>query len=355
MNPSQSQQFLERLALQYPIIQAPMAGVSTPRMAAAVSNAGGLGSLGLGASNAAQARHMLEETRALTSRSFNANVFCHVPARRDAEREAAWLAHLAPLFADAGIAAPISLDEIYKSFNEDEDMFRMLLELRPAVVSFHFGLPSAERLAAFHEAGVFTMATATSLREAGIIERAGVMAIVAQGIEAGGHRGMFDPEQGDEGLSTSVLVRLLVRKTGLPIVAAGGIMDGAGIRAALDLGAVAAQLGTAFILAPESSASAAYRANLKSERAEATRMTAAISGRPARGMLNRLIAHGDAAGSPPPAPYPVAYDAAKQLHAAAAKAGNHEFAAQWAGQGAPLAREMPAGEMLQQLAREMAM
>jgi len=354
MNPNQSQQFLDRLALQYPIIQAPMAGVSTPRMAAAVSNAGGLGSLGLGASNAAQARQMLEETRALTSRSFNANVFCHVPARRDAGREAAWLRHLAPLFADAGIAAPSALDEIYKSFNEDEDMFRMLLELRPAVVSFHFGLPSAERLAAFHEAGVFTMATATNLREAGIIERAGVKAIVAQGIEAGGHRGMFDPEQGDEGLSTSVLVRLLVRKTGLPVVAAGGIMDGAGIRAALDLGAVAAQLGTAFILSPESSASAAYRANLKSERAEATRMTAAISGRPARGMLNRLIAHGDAAGSPAPAPYPVAYDAAKQLHAAAAKAGNHEFAAQWAGQGAPLAREMPAGEMLQQLAREMA-
>lgn len=355
MNPSQSQQFLARLALQYPIIQAPMAGVSTPRMAAAVSNAGGLGSLGLGASNAAQARQMLEETRALTSRSINANVFCHVPARRDAQREAAWLGHLAPLFLDAGIAAPSSLDEIYKSFNEDEEMFRMLLELRPAVVSFHFGLPSADRLAAFHEAGVYTMATATSLREAEIIERAGVKAIVAQGIEAGGHRGMFDPEQGDEGLSTSVLVRLLVRKTGLPIVAAGGIMDGAGIRAALDLGAVAAQLGTAFILSPESSASAAYRANLKSKRAEATRMTAAISGRPARGMLNRLIAHGDAAGSPPPAAYPVAYDAAKQLHAAAAKSGNHEFAAQWAGQGAPLAREMPAGEMLQQLAAEMGM
>lgn len=347
-----SQQFIERLGIRYPIIQAPMAGVSTPRMAAEVSNAGGLGSLGLGASNAAQARQMLEETRALTGRPINANLFCHVPAQRDAAREAAWLAHLAPLFDSAGIAVPATLDEIYKSFNDDEAMFDMLLELRPAVLSFHFGLPSAERLAAFHEAGIYTMATATNLQEAEIIEQAGVHAIVAQGIEAGGHRGMFDPDERDERLSTAVLVRLLAKKTRLPIVAAGGIMDGAGIRAMLDLGAAAAQLGTAFILCPESAASAAYRANLKSERAMATMLTASISGRPARGMVNQLIARGEAPGSPPPAAYPVAYDAAKQLHAAAAKNGNHEFAAQWAGQGAPLSREMPAAAMLRTLAEE---
>jgi nitronate monooxygenase len=349
-----SQQFLARLAVQHPIIQAPMAGVSTPRLAAEVSNAGGLGSLGLGASTAAQARQMIEETRALSGRPFGVNVFCHVPAQRDAARETAWLAHLAPLFAGVGIAVPSSLHEIYKSFNEDEDMFRMLLELRPAVVSFHFGLPSSERLAAFRKAGMVTMATATNLREAALIEQAGIDAIVAQGIEAGGHRGMFDPDGTDERLSTSVLVRLLVKQSRLPIVAAGGIMDGAGIRAALDLGAAAAQLGTAFILCPESSASAAYRANLKSERAMATMLTAAISGRPARGMVNDLITHGEAAGSPPAAAYPVAYDAAKQLHAAAAKAGNHEFAAHWAGQGAPLSREMPAAELVQKLVAEMA-
>jgi nitronate monooxygenase len=351
MNPSE--QFLARLAVRYPIIQAPMAGVSTPRLAAAVSEAGALGSLGLGASNAAQARQMLEEVRSLTGRPWNANVFCHVPAQRDAAREAAWLGHLAPLFAEAGIPVPSSLDEINKSFNQDEEMFRMLLELRPAVVSFHFGLPSSERLAAFRQAGVFTMATATNLREAQAIEQAGIDAIVAQGIEAGGHRGMFDPDSSDERLSTSVLVRLLVRKTGLPIVAAGGIMDGAGIRAALDLGAAAAQLGTAFILCPESSASSAYRDNMKSERTAATRLTAALSGRPARGLVNRLISHGEAAGAPRPAAYPVAYDAAKQLHAAAAKSGNHEFAAHWAGQGAPLAREMPAAELVRTLVEEM--
>jgi nitronate monooxygenase len=351
---SSSQQFLARLGLQYPIIQAPMAGVSTPRLAAEVSNAGGLGSLGLGINTAAQARQLVEEMRALTDRPFNLNLFCHVPAQRDAAREAAWLAHLAPLFDSAGIAVPSALDEIYKSFLEDEAMFETLLALRPAVLSFHFGLPSSEWLAAFHEAGIYTMATATNLHEAEIIEQAGVNAIVAQGIEAGGHRGMFDPDAPDERLSTSVLVRLLVKHSRLPIVAAGGIMDGAGVKAALDLGAAAAQLGTAFILCPESSASDAYRANLKSERAMRTMLTASISGRPARGMVNQLIARGEAPGSPPPAAYPVAYDAAKQLHGAAAKAGNHEFAAQWAGQGAPLSREMPAAELLRLLASEAA-
>lgn len=353
---NQTQAFLDRLSIRYPIIQAPMAGVSTPRLAAEVSNAGALGSLGLGASNAAQARTMLEDARALTRGPLNANVFCHVPARRDAAREAAWLAHLAPLFAQAGIPAPSRLEEIYKSFNEDEDMFRMLLAFRPEVVSFHFGLPSGERIAAFHEAGVFTMATATSPREARAIEAAGIGAIVAQGYEAGGHRGVFDPDdtdERDEQLSTAVLVRLLAKQTRLPIVAAGGVMDGAGIKAMLDLGAAAAQLGTAFILCPESSATPAHRANMQSGRAGVTRMTAAISGRAARGIVNRLIEHGEAPGSPPPAAYPNAYDAAKQLNAAAAKAGNHEFAAQWAGQGAPLARAMPAAEMVKTLAEEM--
>jgi len=348
-----TQSFLERLALRYPIVQAPMAGVSTPKMAAAVADAGALGSLGLGAGTASQARAVIEETRALSTGPLNLNLFCHAPAVRDAAREAAWLAHLAPLFAEAGFEPPAALDEIYKSFIEDEAMFRTVLEARPSVVSFHFGLPAREWIAAFHAAGVFTMATATNLEEARAIEAAGIQAIVAQGFEAGGHRGMFDPAAPDEGLSTAVLVRLLVRQTRLPIVAAGGVMDGAGIRAMLDLGAAASQLGTAFILCPESAASGAYRANLKSERAYATRMTAAISGRLARGMLNHLIAHGDAPGSPPAAAYPVAYDAAKQLHAAAAKAGNHEFAAQWAGQGAPLARELGAGELVRVLAREM--
>lgn len=342
--------FFSQLSIEHPIIQAPMAGVGTPRLAAAVSNAGALGSLGIGASTAEEARAMIEATRALTNRPINVNVFCHAPARRDGAHESAWLAHLAPLFAETGAAPPSSLAEIYRTFNDDEASFGVLLALRPEVVSFHFGLPSGERLAALRAAGIRTMATATNLQEALAIERAGLDAIVAQGIEAGGHRGMFDPDVVDERLSMAVLVRLLVQRTKLPVVAAGGIMDGAGIRAALDLGAAGAQLGTAFILSPESAANDAYRANLQSERAAVTALTAAISGRPARGIVNRLITHG-ASGTPPA--YPVAYDAAKRLHAAAAKAGNHEYAAHWAGQGAPLARAMPAAELVRTLVREL--
>lgn len=351
---SPSQHFVSQVGIEYPIIQAPMAGVATPQLAAAVSNAGALGSLGLGASTPAQSRQLIEQTRSLSAKPLNVNVFCHAAPQRDAAAEAAWLAHLAPLLAETGIPIPSSLAEIYQSFNDDEETYRMLLELRPAVVSFHFGLPPRERLAALRQAGIYTMATATNLEEALLIERAGVDAIVAQGIEAGGHRGMFDPDKADERLSTAVLVRLLVRKTGLPIIAAGGVMDGAGIKAALDLGAAAAQLGTAFILCAESSAHPAYRANLRSERAAVTRLTSAISGRPARGIFNRLMSHGEAAGCPRAPAYPLAYDVARQLHTAAATAGNHEFAAHWAGQGAPLAREMPAAELVRTLIDEMA-
>ncbi|MCC7705517.1 nitronate monooxygenase [Janthinobacterium sp. GW460P] len=351
---STSQRFLDRLGLQHPLIQAPMAGVSTPRMAAAVSNAGGLGSLAIGAGNVAQARQAIADTRALTDRPFNVNVFCHAPAVRDARREAAWLAHLAPLFAELGAAVPTELDEIYQTFLANEAAFALLLELRPAVVSFHFGLPAQQQIAALRQAGVYTMATATNVREAALIEQAGVDAIVAQGVEAGGHRGVFDPQAPDERHSTSVLLRLLAGRTALPLIAAGGIMDGQGVRAALDLGAAAAQLGTAFVLCPESSANAGYRANLQSERAASTRLTSVLSGRLARGMVNRLIEHGEAPGSPPPADYPVAYDAAKQLNALASRHGHSEFAAQWAGQGAPLAREIGAEELVSALAREMA-
>lgn len=350
---SATTQFLETLTIELPIIQAPMAGVATPELAVAVSNAGGLGSLGLGASTVVQSRQMIEKTFALTGRPFNVNVFCHDRAQRNATEESAWITHLAPLFMELGQPPPAALNEIYRSFLDDDDMQKLLLELRPAVVSFHFGLPSAEYLEALRQAGIYTMATATNLQEARRIEKSGINAIVAQGIEAGGHRGVFDQAANDERLSIAVLVRLLVRQTGLPIIAAGGIMDGPGIKASLELGAAAAQLGTAFILCPESSASEAYRANLKSERAAHTRLTAALSGRPARGLSNRLIVHGEALGSPRPAAYPLAYDAAKQLNAAGAKLGKHEFAAHWAGQGAPLARELPAAELMRVLAKEL--
>ncbi|MEC5194000.1 nitronate monooxygenase [Xanthomonas campestris] len=344
---------IQGLGLSVPIIQAPMAGVSTPSLAAAVSNAGALGSIGIGASTVAQARSAIAETQAKTSRPFNVNVFCHAPAQRDIALESAWLAYLTPLFEELDAVPPAALNEIYASFLGNEEAFRMLVELKPRVVSFHFGLPTGEQVSALRQAGIATIATATSLEEARAIEATGADAIVAQGVEAGGHRGNFDPAKQDEKLPTSVLVRLLVRRTGLPIVAAGGIMDGAGIRAALDLGAVAAQLGTAFILCPESAASDAYRDALKGASAASTRLTATLSGRPARGITNRFIAACEAPGAPSPASYPVAYDAAKQLHALAAKKGIHAFAAHWAGQGAPLAREMPAAELVGLLDQEL--
>lgn len=335
----------------HPIIQAPMAGVSTPALAAAVSNAGGLGSIGIGASSVEVARRMIEDTRALTPAPFNVNVFCHETAHRDAVVEAAWLDFLRPVFAEFGAEAPVALSEIYRSFLDDDDAFAMLLAQRPPVVSFHFGIPAPDRVRALHDAGIATLATATNLDEARRIEAAGIQGLVAQGIEAGGHRGHFDPSSHDPGLSMSVLVSLLVRESRLPVVAAGGIMDAAGIRAALSLGAAAVQMGTAFVLCPESSADAAYRAALKSDRAYDTRLTAAISGRLARGLANRFMQLGTVGPAIPS--YPVTYDAGKALHAAAKAKGSSEFAAQWAGQGAPLAREMPAAELIAQLARDL--
>lgn len=204
---------LRRLGIQQPIIQAPMAGVSTPALAAAVSNAGGLGSLGVGATHAEGARKMIRETRALTGKPFNVNVFCHRPANADAGLERAWLDWLAPEFRKYGAEPPESLSEIYTSFVVDRAMQQMLVEEAPAVVSFHFGLPSADVIAALKRAGITLLASATNLDEAAKIEAAGVDAIVAQGIEAGGHRGLFDPDGADDRLGTFALTRLLVGAT----------------------------------------------------------------------------------------------------------------------------------------------
>lgn len=341
---------LALLGVEHPIVQAPMAGVSTPELAAAVSNSGGLGSLGLGASNVEQAKAMIRATRALTQRPFNVNLFCHSPARADAKREAQWLASLAPRFAEFGAKPPGQLREIYETFAGNEAMLAMLLEERPAVVSFHFGLPAVEWIDRLRAARIVTLACATNSAEAAECERAGVDAIVAQGVEAGGHRGVFEPER-DDLIGTFALVRILAEQCRLPIIAAGGIMDGAGIAATISLGAAGAQLGTAFVLCPESSANAAYREQMKSQLAHHTRITANISGRPARGLPNRMyeLSKEGAAALPD---YPIAYDAAKALHAAASAKANHDFAAYWAGQGAPLARELPAAVLMGKLVEE---
>lgn len=344
---------LERLSLTLPIIQAPMAGVSTPEMAAAVSNAGGLGSIAVGAVDAAGARAMIADVEAQTNRAFNVNLFVHADPTPDAAREAAWLEALRPLFAQFGAQPPEHLRALYRSFANDDDMLALLIQTSPAVVSFHFGLPDAARISALKQAGITLLSTATTLDEALAARSAGVDAVVAQGYEAGGHRGMFDPDAPDDQLGVFALTRLLVQQSGLPVIAAGGIMDGQGVRAVLDLGAVAAQLGTAFIACPESAADETYRTALKGEGAAHTTMTRAISGRPARSLANRFTRWGESAAPQVPA-YPIAYDAGKALNAAARARGEAGFGAQWAGQGAPLARALPAADLMAALQREMA-
>lgn len=344
---------IDRLGLSVPLVQAPMAGVSTPILAAAVAEQGALGSIGVGATDAAGARAMIEETQARTNRAFNVNLFVHARAASDPAREAAWLDWLAPVFTEFDAKPPTALRTIYKSFADDPDMLAMLLELAPPVVSFHFGVPSTEIITALRGCGIVLMATATSLDEARAIEAAGIDAIVAQGIEAGGHRGVFDPVAPDDSLGTAALTRLLVLKTKLPVIAAGGIMDGASIASALDLGAVAAQLGTAFVACPESAADEAYRAALMGPGAYHTSLTSVISGRPARALANRFTELAVAIGNRRPPDYPIAYDAGKALHSAAKAKGEYGFGAQWAGQGAPLARAMPAAKLVEVLRAEL--
>lgn len=348
MNP-----LLKLLDITAPIIQAPMAGVSTPEMAAAVSNAGALGSIAVGAVDAKAALEMIRATQKLTNRSINVNVFCHRSALVDKDKEAKWISRLAPLITQFDGKVPAELNEIYKSFVVDDDMLDVILQCNPKVVSFHFGLPSKEKIARLKESGIVLFASATNLDEAQKVQDAGIDVLVAQGFEAGGHRGVFDPSQMDPCLSTSALIQLLVRKMQIPVVAAGGIMDGAGISAALSLGAKGAQLGTAFVNCPESAADENYRKALQSSAAYNTVMTKVISGRPARCLANKFTVFGQEVDPSMIPDYPIAYDVGKALNAAAKSVGEGGYGAQWAGQGAPLIRNLPAGELILQLQKEM--
>ena len=340
------------LGIRTPIIQAPMSGTSTPELAAAVSNAGGLGSIGLAANNVDTAREAIARTRSLTSAPFNVNFFCHQAPSADPVIESVWLNYLNPLFNDFDTTPPSSISEPYISFKDNVPMQDMVLQEKPSVVSFHFGLPSTELIQKLKEAGITLLATATTLGEAQNIESAGIDFIVAQGVEAGGHRGVFDPHNNDEGLTTLALVQLLTEHIKLPVIAAGGIMNGRGIRAAIELGACAAQMGTAFILCPESAANDVYRNVLASDKSLRTRITAVASGRPARGIVNALHTRIDKPGRPTLPAFPICYTATKALQQAAAARQNIDFGSHWAGQGAPLARAMPAAELVETLMQE---
>lgn len=340
---------LKRLGIRLPIIQAPMAGVDTPKLAAEVSNAGGLGSLGIGAMSVEQGRKAIRQTRELTNNPFNVNIFCNERPVHNEEVEKKWISSLSQEFSKFDADPPSSLKEIYTTGLNSEDMLNMLLEEKPGVVSFHFGVPDKSWISKLKQSGIVTMACATNIEEAKKIEESGIDILVAQGYEAGGHRGIFNPDS-DEMISTQVLLRTLASKIKLPLVAAGGIMDGVGISSALKLGASAVQMGTAFILCPESAASKAHREKLKGEYAWHTGITSAISGRPARGIINRMHQINKDIQVPD---YPLTYDIGKALHKAASIKDNHDYAAHWAGQGAPLSREMSAKALIEQLELEM--
>lgn len=332
---------LDRIGMGVPVIQAPMAGVTTPALAAAVANAGGLGSLGVAAQDAARAGADIRQVRAQTGARINVNVFCHRPPRRDAAQERAWLDGLAADFARFGAAPPDRLTDGYRPFADDPDMLAMLIAEKPGVVSFHFGLPRPDQLAALRDSGAILLASATSRADADRISAAGLDGIVAQGWQAGGHRGLMDEAAPDTRLGMLDLLAEL-KGVGLPLIAAGGIMTRADTRRALDAGAVAVQCGTAFLVADEAGTSAPHRAALAGGQ---TRMTRAISGRPARAVEN-IISRRDDSAAPD---YPLPYSALKALHAVASQAGEHGYGPFWAGTGCAEARPGTAAEILARL------
>jgi len=340
---------LEQLEIKHPIFLAPMAGVSTPQLAAEVSNQGGLGSLGLGASTVAAARQQILETQALTHKPFQVNFFCHQSSALDPTITKQWIEYLRPQFEKYHATPPTELKCIYPSFLDNDDYLNLVLETRPQAVSFHFGIPHAHQIQALKQAGIMTMVSATNLAEALQIEAAGIDIIIAQGIEAGGHRGIFN-ETFDSAVKTSDLVQLLKQYCSKPVVAAGGIMNGTQAQLLMQLGAEAVQLGTAFVQCKSSNANTAYRQALFSK--PITQITASISGRPARGLINHWHTQIDQPERPPVATYPYCYDLGKQLHAAASAQGDHGFGAFWAGTNVAQIREMEAADLINQLVLE---
>lgn len=341
---------LKQLEIKHPIFLAPMAGVSTPKLAAEVSNQGGLGSLGLGASTVEAARQQILETQALTHHPFQVNFFCHQSSELDSKVAEQWIQYLAPQFEKYQVTPPTELKCIYPSFLDNDDYLNLVLETRPQAVSFHFGIPHLHQIQALKQAGIMTMVSATNLAEALEIEAAGIDVIIAQGIEAGGHRGIFN-ETFDSAVKTSDLVQLLKQYCTLPIVAAGGIMNGQQAQLLMKLGAAAVQLGTAFVQCKSSNANAAYRKALFSN--PITQISTSISGRPARGLINHWHTQVDRPERPQVATYPYCYDLGKQLNAAATAQGDDGFGAFWAGTNVAQIREMEAADLINQLVLEM--
>jgi nitronate monooxygenase len=338
--------FTGRMGISHPLVLAPMAGgPSTPALCAAVSEAGGLGSHGAAYVPPDKLRQDIRAIRAATSRSFAVNLFADDGVASEEQILRGAQLRLEPYRRGLGLppsappAAPVRLS----------DAFPVLLEERVPVFSFTFGIPPREMLDACRKNGIATMGTATTVAEARALEQAGVDFICAQGAEAGGHRGTFDREASPALIGTMALVPQVVDAVRVPVIAAGGIMDGRGFVAALALGASAVSLGTAFLRCPEAGTSAPYRAALREARDDSTVITRAFSGRAARGLANRFTQE---MADAPLAPYPVQNSLTREIRAAAVKASDSGLLSLWAGQAAALAREMPAGELLAQILRE---
>jgi nitronate monooxygenase len=341
---------LDLLGIELPIIQAPMAGATTAAMTVAVAEAGGVGSLASAMLSPDQARVQFRSIRQQTSKPINMNFFCHAPAIADAVRAAAWRRRLKSYHIEFGLdpEMPSPALNIIPFGGAHCDLVE---ELKPEIVSFHFGLPSEELLDRVKATGAKILSSATTVEEAVWLEQKGCDAIIAQGLEAGGHRGMFLSDNIVTQVGTMALVPQLFDAVHVPIIAAGGIADGRGIAAAFALGAAGAQIGTAYLFCPEANVAPLHRQALKTARDDQTAVTNVLTGRPARAIVNRVIHEvGPMAEDAPAFPHAAAVLAA--LRAKSEASDSNDFTPLWSGQAAGLGRELPAGELTALLAAE---
>ncbi len=337
-----------RLATRWPLLQAPMAGAQDSAMALAVSGAGGLGALPC-AMLAPDALRRELQTLAASGLPYNVNWFCHPPPAPDAAREAAWRAALKPYFDELGLD-PEAVPGGPGRAPFSREAAELMAEFRPPVVSFHFGLPAPELLTRVKSWGAFVLSSATTVREALWLQEHGADAIIAQGLEAGGHRGHFLSDDLSEQMGTFALLPQVVAAVRVPVIAAGGIASAEGVRAALALGAAGVQVGTAYLCADEALTGPLHRAALQCESAHHTQMTTLFSGGAARGIRNRLMRELGPMNPAAP-PFPLASAAIAPLRAAAEKSGSSDFSPLWSGQNASSCTSAPAAQITQALAR----
>ncbi|MGJ4944576.1 NAD(P)H-dependent flavin oxidoreductase [Bradyrhizobium sp. HKCCYLS1011] len=341
---------LDLFKTEHPIVLAPMAGVMDAELVIAVAEGGGLGSLPCAMLTAEKAREQVNIIRQRVAAPINMNFFCHQAVEPDPAREAGWRQRLTPYYQELGLdsAAPVNAANRAPF---DAAMCAVVEELKPEVISFHFGLPEPALLKRVKAAGALVLASATVVREAVWLEQNGADVIIAQGADAGGHRGMFLTDKLAEQVGTFALVPQVVDAVKLPVIAAGGIADGRGIAAAFALGASGVQIGSAYLRCPESKVIAPARAALAQASDESTVITNVMTGRLARGVANRVMREVGPISPDAPA-FPHAATALAPLKTAAEKLGKVDFTNLWAGQALPLGRELPAAELTRKLAHD---